>query len=188
MDLYHVVLFAHIIGAVIVVGSGFFFPPVIAGAARATSLSSFREWGGVIQKMSKITGAAAAVILLSGLYMGITTSRFDEGWIVVSLVLFVINGALAGGLLSKHWNELMAKAEEAGDGPVPAEVRALTLSPRMHLIESISLGNDIVIVFLMTNQPGWRGSLVSVGVGVVLIAALAARGRHKSPAGAPATS
>lgn len=188
MDLYHVILFAHILGAVIVVGSGFFLPPLVAGASRATSLSSFKEWGGVIQKMSKIAGPSAAVILLSGLYMGITTSRFDEGWLVVSLVLFVMNGALAGGLLSKHWNDVMVQAEEAGEGPVPAELRALTMSPRMHAIESVSFVNDIVIIFLMTNQPGWPGALIAVAVGAALTTGLVARGARRSLAGAPATS
>ena len=186
MDLYYVVLFAHIIGAVVVVGAGFFLPPVAAGASRATSVSSFKDWVGVILKMSKIAGASAAVILLTGLYMGIRGGRFDEGWLVVALVLFVINGALAGGVMSKHWDAVMATAEEAGDGPVSADLRAMTSTPRMHLVESIMLGNDLVVVFLMTNKPGWTGALIAAAVGAVVIAALTARGPRKSPAAAAA--
>lgn len=178
MDLYHVALFAHILGAVVVVGSGFFLPFVTAGAARATSLDSFRDWANVVLRVSKGAGMSAAVILISGLYMGISGRLFNRGWLVVSLVLFVVNGALAGAVMDKHWKNVMARAQEAGDGAVPHDIRALTSTPRTHMVESYMLASDLAVVFLMTNKPGWTGSLVTVVVGLALTAALVARGRE----------
>lgn len=182
MDLYHVILFAHIIGAIVVVGSGFFLPFVAAGAARATALTSFRDWTNVVLQVSKAAGGFAAVILVTGLYMGIRSGRFDEPWLAVSLVLFVLNGALAGGVLGKHWKNVMARAEEAGDGPVPEDIRALTHDAKMHTIESVTLASDLVIVFLMTTKPGWPGTAGSVVVGLVLAGALVARPRRQRQA------
>ena len=187
MDLYFLALFAHIIGAIVVVGAGFFLPFVAAGAARASALPSFRDWASVVLRVSKGAGMFAGLIFVTGLYMGIDSGRFDEPWLGVSLVLFVINGGLATAVLAKHWQKIMADAEEAGDGPVPAELRAATHDSKIHLVESVMLAGDIVIVFLMTNQPGWPATAGSVVAGALLTAALVARGRRSAEA-VPATA
>lgn len=183
MSLYNVALFAHIIGAIILVGVGFIAPLIVGGATRAQSASSFVDWANVIIKASKAAGAAAVAVLISGLYMGLTAYSFTAGWLAVGLVLFVINGGLATGVLGKHWDSLLARAEEAGDGPVPAELRSAVVTPRLHAVESFMLASDLVILFLMTNKPGWTGSAAAVAVGLALTGVLIVRGtRHHTAA------
>jgi hypothetical protein len=65
-------------------------------------VASYKDWIGVVTKASSTTGLCAGVVLISGLYMSITSHSFTAGWLAVSLALFVINGALAGGVLDKH--------------------------------------------------------------------------------------
>lgn len=182
MDLYRVALFGHILGAVVVVGSGFVLPLIAGGAARAVALSNFREWAAVVLKVSKAAAMSAVLILISGLYMSVAGEWFRQPWVSVSLVLFVINGGLAGGVIDKHWKTILARAQEAGDGPVPSDVRTLTGTPKTHVVESFMLANDLVVVFLMTNKPGLTGTLIAVALGLALTGALAARGSRRVPA------
>ena len=179
MDLYHVALFGHIMGAILVVGSGFVFPVILGGVARATSVAAFRNWGDAVLKISQAAGVAAALVMISGIYMAIAADFFPQAWVVVSLVLFVVNGVLAGGVLSKHWKGVMEQAEAAGDGPVPEQLRAAAFAPKTQVIESLTLANDIAIVFLMTNKPGLTGTLVAMFAGFALAGALVARGARQ---------
>ena len=186
MDLYHVLLFAHILGAVPVVGIGFVAPLIMGGVRRAPTADRFREWAAVMQKMGKIVGMSAGVVFLSGLYMAIAQHSFTDGWLAVALVLFVVNGGLAGGVLDKHVARMIAAAGD-GDGPVPAEAAELATSSRMHTAEAISLGNDLAIVFLMTNKPGWTGALLVAAAGLAVAGVLIARAtRSHRPAPAVA--
>jgi uncharacterized membrane protein len=185
MDLYHLALFAHIIGAIPVVGMGFVSPLILGGLRRSETVAQFREWGGVLQKMSKVTGMAAAVVFVSGLYMGLTQHSFAQGWLAVSLVLFIVNGVLAGGMLDKHLAKIMEATGDAESGPVPAEASGLATAPKIHTIEAVALGNDLAIVFLMTNKPGWSGALLVAAAGLAIAAGIVARharSRRTAPA------
>ena len=185
MDLYHLVLFAHIIGAVVVVGSSFVSPLLMGGIRRAATVDRYRDWVEVMQKIARVTGMSAGVVLLSGLYMGVTAHSFTQGWLAVSLVLFIVNGILAGGLLSKHLDLMAEAAGDAPDGPVPAEAAQLAGSQRAHTIEGIAFGNDLAIVFLMTNKPGWTAALLVAAAGLAIggaIIARAARSHRPTPA------
>jgi uncharacterized membrane protein len=186
MSLYRVALFVHIIGAVVLVGTGFIAPLVLGGAGRAGTVASFRDWIGVMQKISKSAGISALLVFLSGLYMGLTESLFSQAWLVVSLVLFVINGGLASGVLDKWLGRLQEQAAGVAGGPVTPELRTALHEPRLQVVEKLMLGNDFVIVFLMTNKPGLTGALIAIGVGLAFTAALVARGRTRSGAAVPA--
>lgn len=175
MDLYHLVLFTHIIGAVVVVGSSFISPLLMGGIRRAATVDRYRDWVDVMQKISRVTGMCAGVVFLSGLYMGLTAHSFAQGWLAVALVLFVVNGILAGGMLSKHLALMAEAAGDAPDGPVPPEAARLAASHRAHTIEGIAFGNDLAIVFLMTNKPGWTGALLVAAAGLAIAGAIIAR-------------
>ena len=185
MDLYHVLLFAHILGAVVLVGASFIAPVLMGGIRRATTVERFRDWVGVMQSIGRAGGISAGVVFLSGLYMGLTQHSFSQGWLAVALVLFVTNGILAGGLLNKHLATMLEATGDAADGPVPAEAAQLAASQRAHALEAISFGNDLAIVFLMTNKPGWTGALLVAAAGLAIagvMIARAARSHRPAPA------
>ena len=186
MELYNVVLFLHIMGAVVLVGVGFVAPLIMGGADRAGSIASWRDWIGVMQKVSKTAGMSAGLVFLSGLYMGLTGNHFSKAWLSVSLVLFFINGALAGGVLDKWLKRLMEQAEPVPDGPVPPALRAAQHEPKMQVVELLMLCNDFALVFLMTNKPGWTGAIATVVVSLAATAVLVARARSRRPAVAAA--
>lgn len=188
MDLYHVMLFAHILGAVVLVGQGFLVPLLNGAIRRTATVSSLKEWIGLGQKLAKTGGPAAGLVLVSGLYMGITAHSFRQGWLAVSLVLFLIGGGLATGVIDPMLGRFMAAAEAAPAGVVPPELRATLMSPKLHVIESALFGMDLAIVFLMTNKPGWGGALTATAVGLAIAAGRVAfeRRRHGQPTPVPA--
>ena len=171
MELYNVGLFVHILGAVVLVGMGFFFPIVMGGLRRTPTVAGVREWAKAAHAMAKIGNPAAALTMLTGLYMTWAEWSFAQSWIVVGLVLFLIAGGIAGAVLDPELKKLNEAAAAASDGPVPDDLRQLAAAPRIHTFESMLFGIDIAIVFLMTNKPGLVGSLVTAAVGVAIGAA-----------------
>lgn len=185
MDLYHVVLFAHVAGAVVLLSFGFVSPLLMRRIASTATVTSLREWVETTHRYTKMGVPAAVLVLLSGVYMTLNAFSFRQGWVVVSLVLFMIAGGIAGGVLDPHLAKLREAAEAAPEGPVPPELRALAAEPKPAALESLMAGFDIAILFMMTNKPGWAGALIATAVGLLIGGALAAR-RARSSSASPA--
>lgn len=184
MDLYHVVLFAHIIGAVVIVGMGFFMPVVMGGARRAQTVSSLTDWLRVMQKMSKMAGPAAGLVLATGLYMGWAQFSFTQGWLAISLALFLLAGSIAAGVLDPLIAKALAVLDNTPEGPVTEDLRSVALPPKAHNIEALLFGVDLAIIFLMTNKPALLPALAVAASGFAIGAlriAISAR-RHVKPA------
>ena len=168
MDLYHVALFAHIIGAIVIVGLGFFMPVMMAGIRRAQTVAALRDWLIGVQRMSKSAMPAALLVLVTGLYMGWAQFSFADGWLAVSLVLFVMAGGIAGGVLDPLISKGLAAIDAAPDGPVTEELRTLANPPKMHNFEALLFGVDLAIIFLMTNKPALLPSLAVAASGFAI--------------------
>lgn len=166
MDLYNVALFVHVLGAIVLVGMGFFMPILMGALQRTPTVTGVREWAKVLHAVAKLGNPAAVLTLLTGLFMTWQEWSFAEGWIIVSLVLFVIAGGIAGGVLDPELKKLQTAAAEAPDGPVTKDLRDMAKVPRIHTFESLLFGVDLAIVFLMTNKPGLVGALIATLIGV----------------------
>ncbi len=183
MTLYGAALFIHIMGAIVLVGMGFFTPIVMRGLARTPTTQGLREWAAAMQKITRLGNPAAVFVLVTGLYMAWREFSFTDGWIAVSLVLFVVLGAMAGGVLDPFLKNLVAAADAAPDGPVTDDLRAMIAAPKMHNFEAVLFGFDLAIVFMMTNKPGIGGALAATAVGLLVsgvLIARRARGRHSA--------
>lgn len=175
MELFNVVLFVHIAGAAVILSYGFVMPLLGRRLANTTSVASMREWADAIHKYGKMGPPAAVTVLLSGIYMTLNAYSFSQGWITVSLVLFVVAGGIAGAILDPHIAKVLEQAEKTPDGPVPPELRAMATDPKSANFESVMLGFDVAILFMMTNKPGWIGALIATAVGLLIAGALIAR-------------
>lgn len=187
MELYNLALFAHIAGAVVLLSYGFVMPLLGRRIAKTATVTSLREWLEGLHRYSQMGMPAALLVLLSGVYMTLNEYSFRQGWVTVSLVLFVLAGAIAGGVLDKHFAKVIEVAENTPEGPVPAELRALATDRKVWNFESLSFGFDIAILFMMTNKPGWVGSLTATAVGLLIAGAIIAR-KSRSHAPSPAVA
>ena len=176
MDLYNIGLFFHIAGAAVLLSFGFVMPILGRRIAKTATVASLHEWVEGAFKYGKLGPPAAVVVLLSGVYMTLTGDAwsFSQGWIAVSLVLFVLAGGIAGGILDPHFAKVIEAAEKAPAGPVPADLRAMATEPKIANFESVMFGFDVAIVFMMTNKPGLVGSLIAAGVGLAISGTLIA--------------
>ena len=180
MDLYHLVLFAHIAGAVVLLSFGFVMPLLGRRIARTATVQGMREWVEGTYKYGKMGPPAAVAVLLSGVYMTLNAHSFGQGWITVSLVLFVLAGGIAGGILDPHFAKVLEAAENTPDGPVPPELRAMATDAKTANFESLMFGFDVAILFNMTNKPGWTGALIATAVGLLIAGAIIARSRARA--------
>lgn len=181
MDLYRVALFAHVVGAILLVGGGFLLPALSARLRRTPNVEGVRDWSSLALQVTRVSAISAAVIFASGLYMALTEWSFRQGWLAVALALFAISGAMFGAKIEPAFKSIKALADAAPDGPVPPELRAATMSSALLVVDAFLVSNDVVIVFLMTNKPNLGVALAVTAVGVAVAAARVAR--HRKVAG-----
>jgi hypothetical protein len=182
MTSYSVVVFIHVLAAILLVGSSLFGPMLGMALRRAGTVGSLREWARYFALVVKVTGPAAGIVLASGLYLGFAGDWWGSGWLEVSLALFILAGVGAVGVLDPAAKRLVESSEAAADGPVTAELDQLRRHRRTSSVESMMLATDVAIVFLMTNKPGMMGSLGVVAVAWILGGVLALReARHDQP-------
>lgn len=175
MELYNVLLFAHILGAVVLIGISLLDPVMARSTAKATSVSSLREWTGFTLVVARAANPAAVVLLIAGVWMTFLSWSWDQGWIVVSLAIFLLIGAMAGTVLEPHAKRLVAAADAAPEGPVTAELRDIVHDSKVHRVHQLFLPLDMAVLFMMTNKPGWVGAGTAVGLAVAAAAALILR-------------
>lgn len=183
MTLYGFVLFVHVVFAILLVGGSAYAHLSIGLVRRARTVEGLRSHVATLHAIVKSSMPIAMVVLAAGLYMAFAGDWWGAGWPVVSLVLFALGGAAAGGILDPRVAAMRERLEERRDGPVTAELRA-ELQDRTLTIVTWALGGaDLAIVFLMTNKPGWTGSVVAgaVGIGLGLVVAMRELAQHTAP-------
>ena len=190
MGLYTLMKFVHIAAAILLVGS-YLLAPVLHGAIRgATDVRALRALARLQHRVISASGPAAALVLAAGVYMTFAGWSFTNGWIVVSITLFVTNGTLAMSVVDPHVKKLIAAADEASDGPPDGTLIGIVRDARVLGAMRVVVGIDLAILFLMVNKPGWIGSLAVAAAGLALGASLAvvATKRSQQPVQTPATA
>jgi uncharacterized membrane protein len=185
MDLYKVLLLAHILGAIVLVGGTMAQVPLLSALKRADTVAAVRERAAFLFHIGKASGPAAGIVFIAGVGMTIMEWSFVDGWILVALVIFVLMGGLAGLVLDPHAKRVVEAAGAAPDGPVPADLADLIHERRANVAHAFFLPLDVTIVALMVLKPALAGSLSLAGVAFVLGAAAALR-EQRGVAPAPA--
>jgi uncharacterized membrane protein len=172
VELYDVVVFVHVISAIVLVGSTLLAPFMGAAMRRATTSDGLLGPATILMHTGKFAGRAAPITLLSGLYLAFSGEWWGSGWLELSLVLFVLAGVGAIGVLDPAATRIVDAATAAPAGPIDAELDALRHDRRMASTEAFLLPGDVTIVFLMTTKPGFGGALAAVAVAAVAGAVL----------------
>ena len=174
MSLYTVMKFVHIAAAIVLVGS-YLLAPVLHGTIRgATDVRALRALARLQHRVITASGPAAALVLAAGVYMTFAGWSFTDGWIVVSIALFVTNGTLAMSVVDPHVKKLLAATDEASDGPPNVTLIGIMHDTKVLRAMRVVVGIDLAIIFLMVNKPGWAGSVAVAVAGLALGVSLAA--------------
>lgn len=176
MHLVDVVLFLHVLVAI----CAFALAAVLHSSSllmrRASTVAEIRT----LAKPGRFGPAfGAIVVLLFGLgswLMHLSSApdkfHFGDAWVWTAIVALVVLFADGPTVLDRHHKKLVAAAQAAEDGPVPAELRALALD---RVAEMVSYGSTLLalgVVSNMINKPGVAGSISTLVVATAIGLAL----------------
>ena len=144
---------------------------------RSSTVAEARTWLRLLNKLGPMIGGSAVLLLISGIAI-MSKEHHDEhlswntSWVLVGLVMLVFLIANGPALIAPRAMALAKRADATPDGPMPADLRAALADPVVAVLGSVNPLTALGVVFLMTYQPGWTGSvlveLLFVAAGIAL--------------------
>jgi Predicted integral membrane protein (DUF2269) len=165
---YVIVLFLHISGAL-----GYF---ISAGTRslnmiilqRAQRVEQVRIITTLDNWLVPLFGISLLTLVVTGLYMTITTWGFNTGWIDVALISVILMAPAGALLMEPRRRAIVTLARELPDGPIPSalqrHIHNRVLQATARALPLLLLG----IVFLMTTKPSLGGSILVMAVALTL--------------------
>ena len=157
MNVYSIVLFLHIVGALgLFVALGIEFLTV-SRLRSAVTAEQAREWLSVLGSVRVIGPLALVTILVPGLYMAATSTGW-QGWNVAAIAAMVVMAALGGS----NGARVPGIGRSIGPlrGALPAGARARVRDPLVWSSILIRIGIALGIVLDMTVKPDLLGAVL----------------------------
>jgi uncharacterized membrane protein len=165
MTLYELVLFLHILSAIVLIGGSIVATPAIRTAAlRAETVAQLRSWLAFGHPFAVINPLTSMTLLASGLYLTAAGSWWNAAWVQAAIVLWVVNAVLAGFVVKPSIAVVAGNAFAVGDGLVGEDLDRLRRSRRWSVGSDVVLANDVGVLFLMVVKPGYAASVGAVAV------------------------
>jgi uncharacterized membrane protein len=173
VDTYHVVLYIHILSLLVGISAGAVETVCLLKLRGAESFESAVPWGQLAGQIEKAFPVAIVGLYATGAYMTHHLWSFSDAWIVlpiVGLALLTLQGPLVAG---RQGHKLKHALIANGPGPLGDEARRRTVD---RLLWSAGFSNEgvvLAIVWVMTEKPGWGGSIAAIVIGYAVGIALA---------------
>lgn len=170
MPLYQIALFLHILGALgFFIAVGVFYAAVL-GVRRAKTIGALRLWTSAAAGVSRILFPISfLVIVIAGIYMVVTVWGERAPWAGVALVAFIVLaiGAtiIQGRRMAALGQSVVVPSESA---PVTGAVWIQAHDAVTWVAVNASAAFAIGIVYLMTLKPDVIGSLIALGIALVV--------------------
>jgi hypothetical protein len=166
MNDYSIALFSHIVGAL-----GFFVALGLEWTGlrqirNATTSEQVGAWMRISKSASRLGIASILTILISGFYM-MATVWGGVAWITVTLGTLVLPIVLGLALTGPRMAAL-GRALTMEKGTVSPTLQHLANHPLLWISIQARVAIALGIVFLMTAKPDLGGSLLTIGVAIVL--------------------
>ncbi len=182
MNAYSIALFLHIVGAV-----GFFVALGLEWTGlwqirSATTPQQVGGWMRILKSVRKFGFVSMLTTVMTGIYL-MATVWSGEPWIIVTVGSLVLVIALAQVVTAPR---MMAIGRALATEKVPLSQTFYSLANHPLLWISIQTRVAIAlgIVFIKIAQPDWGGSLITIGVAIVLgiVSALSTLRRERGQA------
>lgn len=184
MTVYSVVLFAHVLSGVALVGGAFFSVQARNALRSARSAEAIRAWAGLVLHSTRLSPLWAMVLLGSGIYLGLD-GYWTAGWFYVSCALWLLNSVWAAHALKRHALQLEAALGTGKDRATDGALEGVRRSSRWEIVADIHLANDVVGLYLMLEKPDLLPSLVAVAIAYVALTGLGLAWRARSASARP---
>jgi hypothetical protein len=168
MDLYTILLFVHVSGAIgLFVGMGTWLFGITA-IARALRVEQVRTLADLMLMTRYVVPVSAFITIASGLTMALTIWGLQTGWILVAIGGLVIIGPTGTWVVDPKVRAIATLAHTLPDGLLPktfaARTHDLVLRTALHTLTAMLLG----IVFLMTTKPAFSSAIGAMVVSLLL--------------------
>jgi uncharacterized membrane protein len=167
MSLNSILHYVHVVGAIGYSAGALISLLGLSPLRRARSVQEARSVLAPVELAGTLSGISLLLTIASGLYLTATEWGWQTGWIDVTLGSLVLLLAM-GVLMGTRRHAIATLAKEMPDGPIPESLRQRIYDPWMamgvYMLVTLVLG----IVLLMTVKPALGGSLLVMGVAVIL--------------------
>jgi hypothetical protein len=177
MNFYPYALFLHIAGA-----SGLFVTLGLEWAGmsslrRVATAEQAREWLKLLASLRRLYPIVWLTILIPGFYMAALAWR-GVAWITIALAAIVVLVILGTGLGRRRMASIV-QAIAAEGGTLSSSLRQRLNDPVLWASLWIRTAIALGIVFLMAVKPGMLGSLLTMGVAILLGVAFSLSGLNR---------
>lgn len=185
MNSYPIALFLHIVGALgLFVALGLEWTGLWQ-IRSAMTLEQVREWMGILRSVRKVGFASMLTTVITGIYMMVTYWG-GEAWIYVTLGSLVLMIAL-GQVVTAPRMRAIGQALATGKGPISKTFHSLANNPLLWISLQTRVAIALGIVFLKIAKPDLGGSLLTIGLAIVLgLASALPMPRHERAQEGPA--
>lgn len=181
MDLYPLLIFVHVLGAVGLFAAIGIEVLAFTRLQRAASVGQAQTWMALLRDQGRIGPVSMVAILVTGIWM-LVVRWGPEPWMIITLAWLIAMGVSTALLARRPMARLGALLTDDTDSVAPdfpAAVTSTPLAASLRLRVFMAVG----IVALMTIKPGLAGSLAIVGAAVALgLATAVLPTRRKAPA------
>lgn len=166
-DLYHLALFVHIGGVLLLFVAIGAEALAVWGIGRAQTLGEVRLWLRSAHGPEKLFPLGGALILIAGLYMAITVWQ-GTPWVVVGLI-GLIGFSVAGAVVNGgRFKALEKAAGVAGDGALTDELRRQRANPTLRISLWTMSVAALGIAYMMVIKPDWVGSIAALVIATLI--------------------
>jgi uncharacterized membrane protein len=149
--MYQVLLYVHVVCAVIWVGGAFFSQVLALRVERSTDPADLPKFGRNMEFLGlRVFLPAAILLFLAGAVMVAQQWGFGQTWVAVSMGLWILS-VIAGAIYVGPRTKKIAELFEA-EGPTSVAARALL--SRIFLVSRLELVSFAIIIALMVFKPG----------------------------------
>ncbi|GHI00785.1 DUF2269 family protein [Neobacillus kokaensis] len=149
MTFYQVLVFIHIVSAIMGMGPGFILTTVVKSGKTMTEL---RHSYAIRHRLHIYVMIGGIMLLVTGLLMGIlNTYLFQMGWYITSLILFLAALAIGPLALSPRSRPIKTLLETHKGEDIPEEYTRL--AKELFLYEHIENVIFFIIIALMITKP-----------------------------------
>jgi hypothetical protein len=181
LSMYPLLLFIHVLSAIVLMGSTLSAPLARGLVLRARSAADLGASIALSRRAVKWNPLAAIVLLATGIYLG-SWGWWSQPWFYVSIASWIVSTVLAVAVLQRAEEAIAALAGRAGDGPITAELDAMRQSRKWGLTHAAMFANDLAILFIMFVKPSLAGSIgLLIVANTLLVSAVLMRQRAAPP-------
>ena len=147
--MYSLLVFIHIVAAVMGLGAAFGFPIV---AKSAKTVSQAKHTLELLKKLELLPKIGSLTLLVTGIVLGIITpSLFTTGWYITSIVLYLTAQVIVIGMLPKKMREQADILKGHTGEDLPASY--LAIGKKAGKLEGITHALAFLLILLMYFKP-----------------------------------